>query len=88
MVLKPNRVELRPFEAVQQCFSMGLFDAQGREIRLEVRFSQQEETVIRTLESRIKRNAQPPVFFGILGRDGDSITFYPIECFTDWEVHP
>ena len=88
VVLKPNRVELRPFDAVQQCFSLGLFDAQDREIRLEVRFSQQEEAVIRTLESHIKKGAQPPVFFGILGRDGDRITFYPIEFFKDWEVRP
>ena len=88
VVLKPERVELRPFDTVEQRFSMGLFDARGREIRLEVRFSQQEEPVIRALETHIKNGAKPPVFFGILGRDGDCITLYPIEFFTDWEVRP
>jgi hypothetical protein len=88
VVIKPSRVELRPFDAVEQRFSMDLFDDQGRKIRLEVRFSQQEEQIIRTLESQIKAGAEPPVFFGILGRDGDCITFYPIEFFTDWEVRP
>ena len=88
VVLKPERVELRPFDAVEQRFSMGLFDARGRKIRLEVRFSQQEEPVIRALETHIKNGAKPPVFFGILGRDGDCITLYPIEFFTDWEVRP
>ena len=88
VVIKPSRVEPQPFDAVEQRFSMDLFDAQGRKIRLEVRFSQQEEQIIRTLETQIKAGAEPPVFFGILGRDGDCITFYPIEFFTDWEVHP
>lgn len=88
VVIKPERVELMPFDTVEQRFSMGLFDGNGRKIRLEVRFSQQEEPVIRAMETHIKNGAKPPVFFGILGRDGDCITFYPIEFFTDWEVRP
>jgi hypothetical protein len=88
VVIKPERVELMPFEAVEQRFSMGLFDGNGRKIRLEVRFSQQEEQIIRTLETQIKAGAEPPVFFGILDRDDDCITFYPIDFFADWEVRP
>lgn len=89
VVLKPERVELRKFDSVEQLFSMGLYDAAGRDIRLEVRFSQKEEKVIRMLEKlerQIRRGAKPPVFFGTVYREENLLKFYPIEFFTDWEV--
>ena len=91
VVIKPEKVELRQFDAVQQIFSMSLFDEQGRDIRLEVRYSAQEEGVVRMLEDlsrRIRRGSKPPVFFGTVYREDDLIKFYPIEFFTDWEVSP
>jgi hypothetical protein len=91
VVIKPEKVELRQFDAVQQIFSMSLFDEQGRDVRLEVRYSAQEEGVVRMLEDlshRIRRGEKPPVFFGLVYREDDLIKFYPIEFFTDWEVSP
>ncbi len=87
VVMKPQKVELQEFDTVQQLFSMGLFDAQGRDIRLEVRYSKQEEDVVRMLErlsDHIRAGGAIPVFFGSLSRDGDLIKFYPIEYFTEW----
>ncbi len=91
VVLKPERVELRDFDTVQQLFSMGLYDAAGRDIRLEVRYSAKEEGVVQMLEGLAKavsKGAKPPVFFGTVHREEDLIKFYPIEFFTDWEVAP
>lgn len=87
VVIKPQTAELREFDSVEQVFSMGLFDGQGRDIRLEVRYSKQEEGVVRMLDAladRIRSGGAIPVFFGILSRDGDLIKFYPIEYFTEW----
>lgn len=91
VVVKPEKVELRQFDMVQQLFSMSLFDEQGRDIRLEVRYSAQEEGVVQMLEDlsrQIRRGAKPPVFFGTVYREDDLIKFYPIAFFTDWEVSP
>ena len=87
VVLKPQRMELRQFDAVEQVFSMDLFDDHGRDIRLEVRYSEQEEDVIRMLEALKAQPAdRPPVFLGILYREGELLKCYPIEYFKDWEV--
>ena len=91
VVLKPEKVELRRFDMVEQVFSMGLFDGQGRDIRLEVRYCAQEEGIVRMLEKlarEVRRGARPPVFFGVVYREDDLLKFYPIEFFTDWEVRP
>lgn len=89
VVLKPERAEHREFDTVRQLFSMGLFDAQGRDIRLEVRYSEKEAGVVRMLEGLgIQNSRKPPVFFGTVYREEDMIKFYPIEFFTDWEVDP
>ena len=87
----PEMVELRKFDSVEQLFSMGLYDAAGRDIRLEVRYSQKEEGVIKMLEKlerKVRRGAKPPVFFGTVYREENLLKFYPIEFFTDWEVRP
>ncbi len=87
VVLKPQRMELRQFDAVEQVFSMDLFDEKGRDIRLEVRYSEQEKDVIRMLEALQRQDPGcPPVFFGLLYREGALLKCYPIEYFTDWEV--
>lgn len=87
VVLKPEKLVLRPFDAVEQVFSMDLLDEKGRDIRLEVRYSAQEEDVIRMLEALQRQDpARPPVFFGLVYREGDLLKCYPIEYFTDWEV--
>lgn len=91
VVIKPKKVELRRFDMAEQVFSMGLYDAWGRDIRLEVRYSSQEEKVVQMLEQlarQVRRGAEPPVFFGMVYREDDLIKFYPIEFFTDWEVRP
>ena len=91
VVIWPQTVRLRQFDGVQQVFSMDLFDKNGRDIRLEVRYTQQEEGVIRMLENLQKQTApgvRPPVFFGTVYREEDMIKFYPIECFTEWEDCP
>lgn len=91
VVIRPSRILKRRFDAVEQRFSMGLYDDRGREIRLEVRYSQQEEDVIRMLEKLqkpLQSGSCPPVFFGYVYREEDLIKFYPIEYFTDWEVRP
>lgn len=84
VVLKPQQMELRQFDTVQQLFSMALYDAAGRDIRLEVRYSAKEEGVIRMLEGLRNHGGPPPVFFGTVYREDDLIKFYPIEFFTDW----
>lgn len=89
VVLKPKRVELQCFDTVLQRFSMELYDAAGRDIRLEVTYSAQQEGVIRMLEGlgeQVQKKGCVPVFFGTVYRDGDRIKFYPIEFFTDWEA--
>lgn len=89
VVIKPEKVELRRFDMVEQVFSMGLYDKQGRDIRLEVQYSAQEERVVQMLENlarAVRRGEKPPVFFGQVYREDDLIKFYPIEFFTDWEV--
>lgn len=88
VVIKPDRVTPREFDRVRQLFSMELFDAAGRDIRLEVRYCEKEAAVIRMLEGLQIQSGQPPVFFGTVYREGDLIKFYPIEFFTDWEVEP
>ena len=91
VVLRPEKAALRQFDGVQQLFSMDLFDSRGRDICLEVRYSEQEEGVIRMLEC-LEKDAgtvgKPPVFFGMVYREEARIKFYPIEFFTDWEVQP
>lgn len=90
VVLRPKMVQLRQFDSVEQVFSMDLYDAESRDIRLEVRYSEKEEGVIRMLET-LSRQVQlgicPPVFFGEVYREGSRIKFYPIEFFTEWEAH-
>lgn len=91
VVVNPESVELRRFDGAEQVFSMDLFDQQGRDIRLEVRYSEKEEGVIRMLEGlseEIRKEKKLPVFFGEVYRDDERIKFYPIEFFTDWEVRP
>ena len=88
VVLRPKQVQLRRFDAVEQVFSMDLLDGQGRQVRLEVRYSHQEEGVIRMLEQlshQIRVGCCPAVFFGMVYRDGDLVKLYPIEYFTQWE---
>jgi len=91
VVLKPEKAELRPFDPVAQLFSMDLYDKAGRDIRLQVRYSEMEEGVVRMLEGleqQLRRGHRPPVFFGEVSREEDRITLYPIEFFADWEVQP
>ena len=91
VVISPANVELRRFDLVEQVFSMGLYDEQGRDIRLEVRYSAREEGVVQMLENlarEVRRGAKPPVFFGMVYREENLIKFYPIDFFTDWEVLP
>ena len=91
VVIKPQKVELRKFDSVEQLFSMGLYDDAGRDIRLGVRYSEKEEGVIRMLEElerQVRRGQRPPVFFGAVYREENLLKFYPIEYFTDWEVRP
>ena len=88
VVIRPERVEPQTFDAVQQRYSMEFFDSEGRDIRLEVKYSQQEDGVVKMLEGlEKKRNAhsRPPVFFGTVYREDGRIKFYPIEFFTEWE---
>lgn len=91
VVIQPEKVELRRFDMTEQVFSMGLYDGQSRDIRLEIRYSAQEEGVVQMLENlarEVRKGAKPPVFFGMVYREDDLIKFYPIEFYTDWEVRP
>lgn len=88
VVVNPKTVQLRSFDEVQQLYSMDLFDAAGRELRLEVRYSRKEEGVIKMLEDlarQVQLGLPPAVFFGMVYREEDRIKFYPIEFFTGWE---
>lgn len=91
VVLRPQRVELRRFDTVEQVFSMDLFDGAGRDVRLEVRYSKLEEGVIVLLEGlarQVRQGLSAPVFFGLVYREGELLKCYPIEYFTDWEDGP
>lgn len=91
VVLKPKRVELLRFDRVEQRFAMDLYDENGRDVRLEVKYSEKESGVIgmlEGLEKQVRGGIPAPVFFGILSREDARIKFYPIEYFTDWEVGP
>ena len=88
VVIKPKMVQLRRFDTVQQVFSMDLYDSADRELRLEVRYSQQEAGTVKMLEDlakQIQLGLPPTVFFGTVYREEDRIKFYPIEFFTGWE---
>lgn len=87
-LIRPERWELQPFDAVSQRWSLRLLDAQGKDLWLEIRYQQKEDPVIRTLESVTRKLSGAPVFFCELYREGDRLKGYPIECFTDWEETP
>lgn len=90
-VVRPQRCEPQPFDAVRQIFSMRLTDSRGRDLWLEVRYNMLEEKVIETLDmlcDRIQKDPSLcPVFFGEVYREEDRLKLYPIEYFTQWEGH-
>ena len=88
VLLRPERWEQQEYDTVNQRYAMRLFDKDGRDIWLEVRYEKKEAPVIQTLESMAKqlKAHEKPVFFGEIYRDGDKLKFYPIEYYLHWEV--
>lgn len=85
-VIHPERWERLPYDPVRQVLCLRLFDRQGRDLWLEVKYRETEAPVIEALE-RLKPGANV-MFFAAVYRDGDKLKGYPIECFTNWEGTP
>lgn len=86
VLVRPSNMELHPYDRIRQIYSLRLLDEAGRDLWVTVPFSQEEAPVIDALERLTKQESgSVPVFFGILGREGDRLTLYPIEYFTGWE---
>ncbi len=80
-ILRPARWERQPYDHIRQVFSMELYDARGRDLALEVPYSQEEAALIAHLEGL---KAARPVFFVRLYREGERLKCYPIELFDQW----
>lgn len=87
-VVRPQRCEPQPYDAIQQRFALRLLDGAGRDLWLEVRYKKEESKVVDMLEEladSLKKDPRlSPVFFGIVYREGDRLKLYPIEFFTKW----
>ena len=87
-VVRPQRCEPQPYDAIQQRFALRLLDGAGRDLWLEVRYKKEESKVVDVLEEfadSLKKDPRlSPVFFGIVYREGDRLKLYPIEFFTKW----
>lgn len=82
------RFEETVFDTVAQQFSWCVYDGRGRKLFIALRYTREEQTVIRMLERLEKRlRGQPPgeiVFFGSLYIDERGrLCLYPIEVFFD-----
>lgn len=91
-ILRPHRGELQEYDRVEQRFTLRLLDREERDIRLTVRYREEERTIVETLEKLAgqwnRDRDLRPVFFGELYREDSRLCLYPIECFTDWEETP
>ena len=87
-MVRPQRCEPQPYDAIQQRFALRLLDGAGRDLWLEVRYKKEESKVVDVLEEfadSLKKDPRlSPVFFGIVYREGDRLKLYPIEFFTKW----
>ena len=91
VLVRPAEWKTRPFDSVNQTWSMELRDEKGRDILAEVRYEKKEEGVIQTLEAlqrQLAKGGEGLVFFGICRREEDRIKLYPIEYFLDWRAQP
>lgn len=91
VLVRPARWKPMPYDPVNQTWSMELYDQQGRDLLVEVRYEKKEEGVVKTLEALERQLAQGEtglVFFGSCHRDGDLLKLYPIEYFLDWRDGP
>ncbi|MBR2049028.1 MAG: hypothetical protein IKC09_07930 [Oscillospiraceae bacterium] len=87
-LIRAAGMEVQPYDSIRQIYTLRLLDSFGRDVWLKVPYSKDNSSVIDWLE-RLTEGQVPtdraPVFFGILSRESDRLTFSPIECFTDWE---
>lgn len=86
-LIKPEKCTARPFDTVNQVYSMILEDSQGRDLWLEVKYNRDEASVVSMMEALEDDMVEPeaePVFFGSVYRDGDKLKLYPIECYLKW----
>ena len=84
-VVLPARCKGSQFDSIRQIFCMELEDLMGRVLEIEVRYSQEEEPVIKTLEKlsqrlQAKRNALP-AFVGRLYLKDGHMKMYPVDYF-------
>ena len=88
-LIHPAAMEPQPFDTIRQIYSLRLLDEQGRDLWVTIPYDQDHASVIEELERLTKniaeKSQQPPVFLGLLHRDGDLLRCYPIEYFRNWE---
>lgn len=77
--IKPAYMEKAFFQEVEQKLCMSLWDEKGRQIKIEIPYSQKEEQTIRYLE-RLQGN-ENPCFLGRLYLKEGCIHLYPLDVF-------
>ena len=63
---------------------MLLLDGEGRVLPLEVRYSAQSKALVELLEKIAQKPRENTAFLGLLRLEGEGLTLYPIEFYSDW----
>lgn len=84
-VVLPARCRGSQFDSIRQTFCMELEDLMGRVLEIEVRYSQEEDPVIKTLEKLSQRLQEEkyalPAFVGRLYLKDGHMKMYPVDYF-------
>lgn len=84
VLVRPSRWVPQKFDKTAQLFRMLLLDTKGRVLPLEVRFSAQSKALVELLEKIAQTPQENTAFLGLLRLEGEGLTFYPIEYYSDW----
>ena len=84
VLVRPSRWVSQKFDKTAQLFRMLLLDTKGRVLPLEVRFSAQSKALVELLEKIAQTPQENTAFLGLLRLEGEGLTFYPIEYYSDW----
>lgn len=82
--LRPASIKKAYFSETEQKLYMNLYDEEGREVIVEVAYSQKEAWGIRYLERIEEEN--PPCFFGKIYLKGGKIRMYPVTVLEKGEL--
>ncbi|MCM1084142.1 MAG: SWIM zinc finger family protein [Clostridium sp.] len=88
-LIYPDRMTDASFDSVRQCFLMGLSDAAGKQIKIQIDYSSDESYNIKYLE-RIyqeisRKKKKPACFLGRLYISEGMLKMYPIEYYEENE---